>query len=358
MPTFSRPSPMTDGVLPDPWLTARRQLLLGQFIVGIVAALLALVSQLHHLDPVDGVALPLVVLLLSGLLAALWTRRVSEKFAGRVAYIGIASYFLAALAQQLLAYVPRTGHLSESTYWFAVVYCMAFIGWQRRSAIVVAGATYGVALLVVVALSVTRLQGLDLGGGAFGGFVIQFFSSGLAAILLLYHITALQERYGETRLLAFADFLTGLPNRRCGEQVLEQELRGPGPLTVVLFDLDHFKSVNDTHGHDVGDVVLREAARLTARRVRGSNQLVRWGGEEFLLIMPRTDVHTAENLAERIRADIATHRFEGVGGLTASFGVSSQRPGDTADRLVKRADAALYRAKQQGRNRVKMPTMF
>lgn len=344
--------------LPDPWASSRRNLLLGQFSVGVLACALALWSQWPNPDHLDGVALPLLGLWLAGLLLGLWTRYLSDKWAGRLAYVSIAVYFVLSLNYQLLAYVPRTGHLSESTYWFTVVYCTAFIVWRRRAAMTWAITTFGVALLsaLVHLPNLMRLGTLD---PDLWGFIAQFFSAGLAAIVLLYHLTLLQQRYSEARMLAYADFLTGLPNRRCGEFLLEQELRQSGPLTVVLFDLDHFKDVNDRFGHDVGDLVLREAARLTARRVRGGHQVVRWGGEEFLLIMPRTDARSAEHLAERIRADIAHHRFEGgVRSLTASFGIAVQRPGDTSERLVKRADAALYRAKQLGRNRIKMPTMF
>ncbi|AFZ68379.1 GGDEF domain-containing protein [Deinococcus peraridilitoris] len=356
--TITSPDVSTNrAALPDPWVSSRRSLLLGQFSVGVIACLLALAVQWPNPDALDGIALPVLALVLASLFTGLWTRRLSDQAAGRLAFISLAVYFLLSLNYQLLAYVPERLHLSESTYWFTVVYCTAFIVWRRRAAMAWATVTFALAGFSTVTHlpDILRTSGFD---PDLLGFVAQFFAAGLAAILLLYHITLLQERYSEARMLAYADFLTGLPNRRCGEILLENELRNSGPLTVVLFDLDHFKSVNDTYGHDIGDLVLREAARLTALRVRGEHLVVRWGGEEFLLIMPRTDARVAEHLAERIRADIAHHRFEGAGPLTASFGMAVQRAGDTSERLVKRADAALYRAKQLGRNRVKLPTMF
>jgi len=357
MPDATNDTPTNMQVLPDPWVASRRVLVMNLFAVGTVAAVLAFVSQYPQPDPLDRYALPCLAGILAVLLAGVRTRKIPDTRAARIAYLALAAYFLASLAYQLVAYVPRTHHLSEATYWFPVVYSTAFIAWRRRAAVGWAGGVFAASLMIGVGL-MPYLSSVGALDSNILAFEAQFYAAGVAAILLLNHLTLLQQRYGEARLLAYADFLTGLPNRRCGEILLAQELQHAGPLTVVLFDLDHFKDVNDRYGHDVGDMVLREAARLTARRVRGHHQVVRWGGEEFLLIMPLTDARTAEHLAERIRADIAGHRFVGAGGLTASFGIAVQRPGDTAERLVKRADAALYRAKQLGRNRVKMPTMF
>jgi two-component system cell cycle response regulator len=130
------------------------------------------------------------------------------------------------------------------------------------------------------------------------------------------------------------------------------------PLTVLILDIDHFKRVNDTHGHDIGDVVLKEFARRLKRSVRGMDLACRLGGEEFVVIMPETDLDRACQVAERIRSHAATETFD-IGGtgeplrVTASVGVASlERPGDTAEAIFKRADQALYVAKREGRNRV------
>jgi two-component system cell cycle response regulator len=160
---------------------------------------------------------------------------------------------------------------------------------------------------------------------------------------------------------AHVDGLTGLANRRHAEEVLAAEisraLRFGGSLAVVMTDLDHFKSVNDEHGHPVGDTVLRRFARLLEASIRDVDLAARWGGEEFLLILPGTDGAGAARLAERIRTRLAETTLltpEGVPIVaTASFGVAAtaEEPG-SAEELVAEADAALYAAKRAGRNRV------
>lgn len=324
---------------------------MGQFGIGLAACLLALVTQLPTPDPLDLWLLPLLAFANLALLLLLWQRRIGDTRAAGVAYVLFASYFLASLNYQLVTYVPERQHYSESTYWFPVIYLSAFIAWRRRAAMTWAVGTF-LAAVASIAVHMPRYVELGIVGEDLLGFTAQFVTSGLAAIVLLYHLSVLQQRYGEARLLAYADFLTGLPNRRCGETILEQELRGPGPLTVVLFDLDHFKSVNDLYGHDIGDVVLREAARITSRRVRGKHQVVRWGGEEFLLILPPLEPGALRTLLDALRARLARERVDGVRGVTASFGVAVSAPGEPPERVVARADTAMYAAKARGRDGV------
>jgi two-component system cell cycle response regulator len=161
--------------------------------------------------------------------------------------------------------------------------------------------------------------------------------------------------------LAQTDPLTQLLNRRALTERLQQEmeraLRYDASLALLLVDLDHFKAVNDTHGHLVGDDALRDLARLLLDTVRTTDVVARYGGEEFLVLLPETDDTGAEGFAERIRQAVEAHRFEAAGAalrLTASLGVAvfpAPRV-HTAEDLFVRADAALYRAKADGRNRV------
>lgn len=188
----------------------------------------------------------------------------------------------------------------------------------------------------------------------------------LAAVvssLLLGLRRRLEAAEGRIRELAITDELTGLGNRRHVQQRLEEELsrtsRTGRPLSVALFDVDHFKLVNDEHGHAAGDEVLRSMAAMAVRACRISDLLARWGGEEFLIVLPETDAEGAAIIAERLRAWIEAMRVD-VGGaaltVTASFGLATLQPtpGVQVDgpTLVKRADEALYRAKASGRNRV------
>ncbi len=161
---------------------------------------------------------------------------------------------------------------------------------------------------------------------------------------------------------ALVDGLTGLANRRQCEETLEDELarveRFGGSLAVVVADLDWFKDINDRHGHPAGDAVLREFAVLLEETVRDVDLAGRWGGEEFVLVLPGTDVAGGAQLAERIRVALAGRTVLAVDGtpipVTASFGVAAIPPAKTASELFAAADAAMYQAKRAGKNRVEM----
>lgn len=160
----------------------------------------------------------------------------------------------------------------------------------------------------------------------------------------------------DLRSKAHTDALTGLFNRLRFDHAMVEEIaraeRYRTPLSMIIFDIDHFKRVNDTHGHQAGDQVLVRLARLAAGSVRNLDVLARWGGEEFVLLTPGCDIGAAEQAAEKLRQKIASTPFETVGQVTSSFGVAQFAPGDSAQSLVARADEALYQAKGAGRNRV------
>lgn len=162
--------------------------------------------------------------------------------------------------------------------------------------------------------------------------------------------------------LAITDPLTGLYNRRYMEghlgTLVEHAIQRRKAISLMIIDIDFFKSVNDNHGHDVGDEVLKEFAGRIRENIRGIDMACRMGGEEFVLVMPDTDMALAYTIAERLRQSIGGVPFEvnaGTGALTItiSIGMSTlERQDDNADTLLKRADKALYRAKRDGRNRV------
>lgn len=171
----------------------------------------------------------------------------------------------------------------------------------------------------------------------------------------------LRESVNNTMALAVTDELTGLYNRRYFERhlsiMLEKSREQTRDMAVMLLDMDFFKAVNDTHGHDVGDSVLKEFALRLRRNIRGVDLACRYGGEEFVVLMPDTDLRQAHGVAERVRSAVAEKGFEMAPGLTLqitiSVGVSlSEGETDTPDQVIKRADIALYRAKREGRNRV------
>jgi two-component system cell cycle response regulator len=162
--------------------------------------------------------------------------------------------------------------------------------------------------------------------------------------------------------MAITDALTGLHNRRYMETHLsslaEQAVSRGKPLSVLVLDIDFFKSINDGHGHDAGDDVLREFALRIRKSIRNIDLACRYGGEEFVIVMPETDMAVATMVAERLRRAIAGEPFPIQQGMqlldvTLSIGIAAiGGPGDTAAAMLKRADTALYRAKRDGRNRV------
>lgn len=160
----------------------------------------------------------------------------------------------------------------------------------------------------------------------------------------------------ELERLSITDRLTGLYNRHKLDQVLDHESdrasRSGVSLSVILIDVDHFKRVNDSFGHRAGDKVLAEISGVLEKGIRRVDTVGRWGGEEFLIVCPDTEMAGATTLAEKLRYCIAEHRFSDSGSMTASFGVAQLIPGEATHKLLERADAALYRAKGGGRDRV------
>lgn len=162
----------------------------------------------------------------------------------------------------------------------------------------------------------------------------------------------------EIRRLSITDKLTQSFNRLKLDETLEQQLewskdRGL-PFAIIILDIDHFKLVNDTYGHQVGDQVLIKLVALLNENVRTGDVVGRWGGEEFLIILPDTTLADATVLAERLRQAVETHRFATAGQVTISAGVSGFKMDHSPETIVSRADRALYRAKEKGRNRVEV----
>jgi diguanylate cyclase (GGDEF)-like protein len=168
----------------------------------------------------------------------------------------------------------------------------------------------------------------------------------------------LQELARDLRFKATTDPLTGVSNRLKFDQALASEMvrsrRYKTPLSLVFYDVDHFKEINDTYGHQIGDKVLIQMCTLVAANIRGTDVLARWGGEEFAVMVPSCDGRIAQQTAEKLRATIEQIVFHTVGKVTCSFGVAQYAEGDTAVALIARADDALYRAKINGRNRVEL----
>jgi len=171
----------------------------------------------------------------------------------------------------------------------------------------------------------------------------------------------LRHNYHRSMELAVTDGLTGLYNRRYMtnhlDALLQRAKMDYKPVSVLIMDIDFFKNVNDTHGHDVGDDVIKEFAARIGMSVRGVDLACRYGGEEFVVVMPDTDLSVASTVSERLRRQVADQSFKDAKGtceltITCSIGVTVSKEQENSDSLLKRADEALYSAKRDGRNRV------
>lgn len=174
-------------------------------------------------------------------------------------------------------------------------------------------------------------------------------------IIILSDITQLEKRAEMLEKKANTDSLTKIYTRQKFEELYSLELhrsqRYINSLSILFLDIDHFKNINDLHGHDIGDETLKTFTRLIGEEIREYDVFARWGGEEFILMLPQTDINAAYKIAEKLRKKIGSHPFENLKGLTCSIGVSMLQKDDDFHSLIKRADNALYKAKNTGRNK-------
>lgn len=178
-------------------------------------------------------------------------------------------------------------------------------------------------------------------------------------------ILELESENGELKLekealvkMSITDPLTGLYNRVKVEETFlyeqKQSVRHGNPLSIILMDLDYFKSVNDSYGHNIGDGFLKEIAKLLKELSRSTDVIARWGGEEFLIVLPKTDLNTAQEIAIKLVERIQATEFTDIGKRTSSCGVATLCKNESLSSIVQRADSALYLAKDNGRNRVEI----
>ncbi|WP_299430299.1 GGDEF domain-containing protein [uncultured Meiothermus sp.] len=263
----------------------------------------------------------------------------------------IALYEIFSLYYEAAYMLHQRDGITPAVLWFPMVYLMAFVLLSRRQALRFSLVYLGLGLLAgTIGIFFSPPLGVSATNTA-----LQFTLSNLAYVMLLYIFAHLRHHYAQMHQMAHTDALTNLTNRRAMQIKLDGELdrarRYNRPFAVLVADLDHFKRVNDTYGHSVGDQVLREASGRLQQHLRESDSLARWGGEEFLILAPETDLHQADHLAQRLLESIRETPMSGV-HITLSLGVAYYRQGDTVAAILSRADEAMYRAKAAGRNRV------
>lgn len=271
-----------------------------------------------------------------------WPSYVVRSFAASVMFILMAGEFLSLVGFRLR-------HLPWAVRVPAFTVGGLFILGHLVRLVLVAGEPAGASLFTGhPGISAFSLLFSAVFSVLWGGIVVVIEVSG--------QFNRLEQKNDHLRKLALTDELTGLANRHRLEAVMESEMersqRYGQPLSLILFDLDHFKEINDAWGHPVGDQVLRQAADLVGGLIRSPDSLYRWGGEEFMLLSPQTAREGAIGLAEKLRQVLEAQVFPGAGRITASFGVASWQAPDTRDQWLAKVDLALYRAKDGGRNRV------
>ncbi|WP_419769835.1 MAG: diguanylate cyclase [Candidatus Marinarcus sp.] len=185
----------------------------------------------------------------------------------------------------------------------------------------------------------------------------EYDDNGLYYVISLTDITEIKQKSNLLEYQAHHDQLTGLFNRQKFHSIFTKEIRRnrrySNPLSLIIFDIDDFKDINDTFGHEEGDYVLKVITKITTTAVRDSDTVVRWGGEEFIVLLPETALDNACVVAEKIRASMASFTMDNINKIvTASFGVAQLQESDCETSFIKRADNALYKAKSQGKNRV------
>lgn len=214
------------------------------------------------------------------------------------------------------------------------------------------GVVAGGVLTIIAIVAIFALGRFDLGAEF---FINTVGALGLAFVIILAIVAATRTHIRQLETQANVDPLTGALNRRGLGMVLDRLLRSADlqPLSLIILDLDHFKALNDRHGHQVGDAVLQEFVRLCNRVLRKHDRVYRFGGEEFVVVVDG-DADAALVVAEKIRMTVEEGDFHVGQGVTVSAGIAQAAAGEAQRDLIRRADAALYRSKSEGRNRCRV----
>jgi diguanylate cyclase (GGDEF)-like protein len=247
-----------------------------------------------------------------------------------------------------------SGGLGEFTNWVPLFFLVVYLIFDQKMALLISTIIFSATVAIGVGMNLYYKQHFQL---QTYDSLIQFYISNAVYVLALYYLQRFKMAFKENEAmqhLANTDYLTNLPNRRHVEKKLGDNIKSNNPFSVILLDIDHFKDINDTYGHDTGDVVLREFAHLIQDNIRDKDVVGRWGGEEFIIIANDLDGKQAVIFSNRIRKLIEEKTFSHREPITSSFGVAEYNQKDRLQDVLKRADVALYKAKENGRNNVEI----
>jgi diguanylate cyclase (GGDEF)-like protein len=247
-----------------------------------------------------------------------------------------------------------SGGLGEFTNWVPFFFIVVFLIFDQKMALFVSMIIFSTTVVIGLGMSIFYKQEFTL---QTYDSLMQFYISNAVYILALYFLQRFKLAFIQKEAmqhLANTDYLTNLPNRRLVEKRLSENSSREMEFSVIIFDVDHFKKINDFYGHDIGDQVLKEFASLIQENIRDKDIVGRWGGEEFVIIANDLNAKQAVVFSDRLRKLIEDTTFSHKEKVTASFGVAEYRPKEKIKDVLKRADIALYMAKENGRNKVEI----
>ncbi len=327
------------------------------FSTAMLAILLVLLTQ-KNLNPYIRTIYPVLLIFTVSFFLLTLVKTISlkliEQFTSAVIMLSVLSEFV-----YTLFFLPNgfkiEQELSIGWFWQAfVVIQMIHLSFDNKRAFLIGLGLYGTLTLLGLFKFIPEAVSGNTQNFLLFARYLAFASTSFALTQVL---ASSKELLALERLRSSIDPLTGAANRRQILHVLRSNSVQPLKMAVVLFDLDHFKSINDKYGHDVGDHVLRETVRLVKGLILAIEPratIGRWGGEEFLIVVPGSSLEEAAEFADHVRKRMQVHGFKVVSRVTASFGVAYLKPEERVSSLVKRADEALYQAKTFGRNRIEL----
>lgn len=255
----------------------------------------------------------------------------------------------------LAVFLSATAGAAYSFIWITIVPPLAFFLLGRQLGTLITAIGFGFVVYVMLAKTPWG-EPMEFTLGAFLNIIEVFI---LHLLLFRYYEKSRHDAYEALAIISKTDKLTGLYNRQTIDsylqQYIEQATANAGPMCAVLIDIDHFKAINDTYGHLAGDKVLKHVGHVLNSQLRDDEVVGRWGGEEFLLLLPNTTDDQALTVADRVREHIQHNRSLRT-PVTASMGIAQWQAGDTPTDWIARADSALYQAKHAGRNRCEIYT--
>ena len=362
--SLSPPAPGVDLSAEQAFEGMMVRVMLPLFAVGTAAVVLLWWMEVSEgrLSAVNRYAYPAMAVVFAGCMALLWRRPGTVRVVRWVGFLAVAFTQLGDLAGELLQAGPLVGNYDAITLltWLPLVYAVAFFLLEGRAAVWSA-----CVILPLIAGGFAWRLAAPAGHAEDVALLFNVLASHAVFIVCLtgwlQMKKLLSRQHGvaqQLRVLAATDPLTGLANRRQALVELagfaEPPPRVPPPV-ALLCDIDHFKRINDQLGHEAGDQVLVEVAEALRRATRANDLVARWGGEEFLIVLPGTPLPEAFELAERLRQRVGAVASCGaarpLGGATLSIGIAAHDAGESVNDWLRRTDQALYRAKNSGRDR-------